>query len=132
MPLNVQNCESSKQFRRAPAMSRDVGHLAVLRKIEKTVAIIFHVPESELRAPTRRKANTALARQVAMYIAHVGCGMNYSQVGRLFGRDRTTAAHACRLIEDRRDDPAFDLSLDYLEQAVNMWSKRSRCAGEAH
>jgi len=33
-------------------------------------------------------------------------------------RDRTTAAHACRLIEDRRDDPELDGRLEHLERAV--------------
>ncbi|HHK74755.1 MAG TPA: chromosomal replication initiator DnaA [Rhizobiales bacterium] len=98
--------------------------MALQRQIEKSVSSAFHVPEHELRARTRRKAHTAFARQVAMYLAHVGCGMTYSEVGRLFGRDRTTAAHACRLIEDRRDDPGLDLSLDHLEQAVRHWADR--------
>jgi len=102
----------------------DVRAMALQRQIEKSVSSAFHVPERELRAPTRRKAHTAFARQVAMYLAHVGCGMNYSEVGRLFGRDRTTAAHACRIIEDRRDDPGLDLSLDHLEQAVRHWADR--------
>ncbi len=124
MPLSAQNCEIAKCNTSRNVTDRDRRHMALLHKIEQTVAVTFHTTESELRAPTRRKANTAFARQVAMYIAHVGCGMNYSQIGRLFGRDRTTAAHACRLIEDRRDDPDFDLSLDYLERAVQLWAKR--------
>jgi hypothetical protein len=42
-------------------------------------------------------------------------GLSYSAVGRLFERDRTTAAHACRLVEERRDDPAIDRLLYLLE-----------------
>jgi hypothetical protein len=34
---------------------------------------------------------------------------------RLFCRDRTTAAYACALVEERRDDPAVDRVLDTLE-----------------
>ncbi|MDP2621332.1 MAG: helix-turn-helix domain-containing protein [Hyphomicrobiales bacterium] len=78
----------------------------------------FLVPPKELRAPTRRDAQTARARQVAMYLAHVGFGLTYSEAGLLFGRDRTTVAHACRLVEDRRNDPGFDVSLDCLEQTL--------------
>jgi hypothetical protein len=36
-------------------------------------------------------------------------------IGRAFGRDRTTVAHACRAIEDRRDDIWFDCRLATLE-----------------
>ena len=50
-----------------------------------------------------------------MYLAHIVLGMNYSAVGKLFGRDRTTAAHACQTVEDRRDDPAIDIRLDLME-----------------
>ena len=60
----------------------------------------------------------ALAWQVAMYLTHVIYGFSLSAVGRHFGRDRTTAAHACRLVEDRRDDKNFDMLLDRLEQAL--------------
>jgi hypothetical protein len=39
--------------------------------------------------------------------------------GHLFERDRTTVAHACGLVEDRRDDPDFDHRLNHLERAVS-------------
>jgi hypothetical protein len=60
----------------------------------------------------------ALARQIAMYLAHVGFGLSMAEVGRAFGRDRTTVVHACHRIEDRRDETRFDQLLDLLEQAA--------------
>jgi chromosomal replication initiation ATPase DnaA len=80
-------------------------------------AAAFAVPIEEIGAPTRRSPNVALARQSAMYLAHVAFGLTLREVGRAFGRDRTTAAHACRLIENRRDDPAVDAILGALESA---------------
>lgn len=56
---------------------------------------------------------------VAMYLAHTGLGYTMSEVGHLFSRDRTTVAHACQVIEDRRDDPMFDHTLDLLEWAMH-------------
>ena len=53
-----------------------------------------------------------------MYLAHVTFGLSYAEVGRAFGRDRTTAAHACRLIEDRREDPDLDTALADLEHVL--------------
>ncbi len=64
-------------------------------------------------------ANRVFARQMAMYLAHVGCGVSLTEVGHLFERDRTTVAHACGLVEDRRDDPDFDHRLNHLERAVS-------------
>jgi len=80
-------------------------------------AAAFSVPVAELTAESRRASDVAFARQSAMYLAHVAFGLSYSDIGRAFGRDRTTAAHACRLVEDRRDDPVIDAALDILEAA---------------
>ena len=53
-----------------------------------------------------------------MYLAHVVCGLSLTEVGALFARDRTTVAHACEVVEDRRDDPELDVRLEHLERAV--------------
>lgn len=86
--------------------------------VEQAVGVAFQVPLHELRARTRRKARVAFARQVAMYLTHVACGITLTEVGILFGRDRTTVAYACRIVEDRRDDYLFDTSLDHIETAI--------------
>lgn len=86
--------------------------------IEVTVSAALGVSCLELQARTRRTASIAFARQVAMYLAHVVYGMSLTQSGQLFGRDRTTAAHACCIVEDKRDDPAFDKMVEHLEKAV--------------
>jgi hypothetical protein len=83
--------------------------------MEEVVAATFAVPVAELRLPSRRSADAAFARQTAMYLAHAVFGLNHHQVGRLFRRDRTTARHACRLVEQRRDNAAFDRVLQSLE-----------------
>ena len=66
--------------------------------IEQAVVQVFGVGQEDLRCMSRGRANVALARQVAMYLAHVVCGMTLTDTGRLFGRDRTTVAHACSVI----------------------------------
>lgn len=86
--------------------------------IDPAVAAVFGVDVSELCAATQRSPRAAFARQVAMYLAHVVCGLSLTEVGALFGRDRTTVAHACEVVEDRRDDPDLDARLDNLECAV--------------
>jgi hypothetical protein len=87
-------------------------------------AAAFAVPVGELISATRRSPYVAFARQSAMYLAHVTFGLNYSEVARAFGRDRTTAAHACQLIEERRDDPAVDAVLGSLEDACGTLRRK--------
>ncbi len=84
------------------------------------VARRFEVALTEIGAPTRRSPQTARARQAAMYLAHVALGVRFASVGEGFGRDRSTASYACRRIEDKRDDPAFDSALDGLEMAARI------------
>jgi len=92
--------------------------------IEQAVVQVFGVGHDDLHRISRGRAKVALARQVAMYLAHVACGLSLTDTGRLFGRDRTTVAHACGVIEDRRDDPLFDRALDLLEWAVPSLATR--------
>lgn len=86
--------------------------------IEHTIACVFGVGDRDLQSSSRGRANVALARQTAMYLAHVACELNLTEVGLLFDRDLTTVSHACGLIEDRRDNRVFDHVLDLLERAV--------------
>jgi hypothetical protein len=64
---------------------------------------------------TRGSPGEAFARQVAMYLAHVAQGMSLGRVGAAFERDRSTVAHACHRIEDRREDGSFDAWIAALE-----------------
>ncbi len=92
--------------------------------IELAVTRVFDVESKRLAAENRGVARIAEARQVAMYLAHVACGLSLTDVGRAFGRDRTTVAHACAVIEDRRDDLVFDRALDLLEWMVPVMAVR--------
>jgi len=93
--------------------------------IDAAVAQIFGLTTQQLECPTRGRAPAARARQVAMYVTHVSCGMNLTDVGELFARDRTTVSHACAVIEDCRDDPVFDRVLELLEWIVPELLARS-------
>jgi len=103
-----------------PAQEERLAHPPdrLCRIIVYAISIVFDVEAAALRMQTRGSADIAFARQVAMYLAHVGCGLSLSDTGRLFGRDRTTVAHACSLVEDRRDDARIDRTLDLLEAVV--------------
>ena len=85
------------------------------------------VPVGELVAHSRRSPSVAFARQSAMYLAHVSFGLSFSEVARGFRRDRTTAAHACQLVEDRRDDPTVGRRYRFC-QARDYFSIACFCA----
>ena len=87
----------------------DAGRLVGLVAAERGLSLTVLLQTSRGTAPV------AGARQLAMYLTHVVLGRSYTEIGRLFGRDRTTVAHACAIIEDRRDEPAFERQIAALE-----------------
>lgn len=72
----------------------------------------------DLLSDRRGTVKAAHARQMAMYLTHVAFGMSLHRVAVAFGRDRSTVAHACHLMEDRRDDPAFDALMEAMETSL--------------
>ena len=112
------NTVQADDGRGAGRITKPGGGSQVRRAIDPLVAAVFEVDIHDLSAATRRSPRAAFARQVAMYLAHVHCGLSLTEVGALFARDRTTVAHACEVVEDRRDDADLDGRLEHLERAV--------------
>jgi len=102
-----------------PAGQGGCGDAIALIAQEKRVPVRLLIHRSRCRIGTAR------ARQLAMYLSHVVLGRSLTEIGDAFGRDRTTVSHACAVIEDLRDDPAFDAEVTALEHRLE-----AQCAGE--
>ena len=89
------------------------------------VAVAWDIEAQALRSRTRGEQDVALARQIAMYMAHVALGVSLKHVAQIFGRDRATARHACRVIEDRREEPAFDERVRGIETALSIFRREA-------
>lgn len=96
--------------------SRDRPLCAALARA--AVCAAARLSPERLSRPGRGDREIAFARQIAMYLAHVGFGMSLTEVGRNFGRDRTTVRHACALVEDVRELPRFELAISALEAGM--------------
>jgi hypothetical protein len=92
----------------------------------RAVAAARGVSIRQLLSPTRGEADLALARQLAMYLMHVVHGRVYRDVGRFFGRDRTTVSHACAVIEELREDSDFDAEVSRLERRLALRQEADR------
>jgi len=88
------------------------------RRVLDLVAAARGVDPAALLRTSRGKAPVALSRQIAMYLMHVVLSRTLIETGRFFGRDRTTVAHACALVEDKREDQRFDAELDALQTLI--------------
>lgn len=84
------------------------------------VALATAVPREALKTRSRGEAETARARQIAMYLSHVSYGYSLAKVGALFGRDKSTVGHAVRQIEDLRDSDQFEEWIAELETVLSV------------
>jgi len=91
----------------------------------------FNVSGKELRRPGRCADDISRVRQIAMYVAHVVLGLSMADVGKGFGRDRTTVMHACHTIEDMRDDEDTDAIVLRMERVVGAAFRGHRLFADA-
>lgn len=82
------------------------------------LSVLFNISGCDLRSNSRCEQAVARVRQIGMYVVHVTLGMSMTEVGRVFGRDRSTVAHACHLIEDMREDADFDRIVHMVETVI--------------
>ncbi len=99
--------------------------MAVLRaaRVIALVAAERGVPPVRLLEQQRGMARVAEARQLAMYLMHVVDGCLYAEIGGVFGRDRTTVAHACAAVEERREVLRYDEAVSRLERVLSTTAR---------
>ena|SRR5689334_20056043 len=97
-------------------MAESAGDVVAL-----AAAVVSRMCTAEAGALVSRRRGrppVAAARQLAAYLAHTSLGLPRALLAEGLGRDISTIAHALRAVEDRRDDPAFDLALTMVERAL--------------
>ncbi len=87
--------------------------------LAETIGGTLSVDPGRIARKGRGDARTAFARHVAIYLACTRFGVTFTEAGRIFGRDRTTAAYACRRIEEARDGLRTDRLVEQLDRAVS-------------
>lgn len=87
-------------------------------KIIDRVAVYYNVPPEEITGFKREK-KFIVPRQVAMYLCNTLANMNFSMIGDAFAKDRTSAMHNVKKIEERRknDDP-LDKAISYITKDI--------------
>ncbi|MBT0586706.1 chromosomal replication initiator protein DnaA [Alteromonas oceanisediminis] len=86
--------------------------LVTIENIQKTVADYYKVKVSDMLSK-RRSRSIARPRQLAMALAKELTNRSLPEIGNAFGgRDHTTVLHACRKIEQLREE-SHDIKEDY-------------------
>ena len=100
--------------------SDEIHDLAVLSLVSQFSGQAHATQADYLTRPSRGSRHLSRARQKMQYLAHVGFGLSFTQIGAAMQRDRTSIAHACQQIEDLRDCPIVDKALFFSEIALQM------------
>lgn len=90
----------------------------IARLAKEVVCEANALPHAAMLDGARRDFRLALARQTAMYLAHVVGQLTLNEVATCFKKNRTTVSHSCTNIEDRRDSPLFDLQIEFMEKQL--------------
>lgn len=101
------------------------------RRLAELVAEARGVALGQLLQRERGIAGIAVARQIGMYLMHTLFGRQYADVGRFFGRDRTTVSYACAQVEEMRENAEFDAELSRIEAALINEMRDEREAAHA-
>lgn len=105
-----------------PTVTSTMAQAALADRVSEACAAAWRAVDPQtLRNATRSTARVAIARQAAIYFSHVFFGANLTRAARVFGRDRTTARHACSRMEDMREDRRIDRAFDVIEPALHLW-----------
>lgn len=124
LPRTASTPPSARASAAATAPSPNATMSAPCRLATAIVAAMAGLNVDALVDLNRSTAPVATARQIAMYLAHVGLGLPQAGVALAFRRDRSTVAYACRRIEDLRDDPAFDHRVAQMEACLRWATER--------
>ncbi|HEY2186767.1 MAG TPA: helix-turn-helix domain-containing protein [Xanthobacteraceae bacterium] len=81
-------------------------------------AVATHAFGLALPDLARRSREADRARQLGMYLARVVLRLGLRETARGFGRNHRAVLQACRRIEEAREDPAFDRTVEWLETLV--------------
>lgn len=90
----------------------------VCRGVRVLVDEMYGMTGGRSLVDARRRRSLSHLRQIAMYVCHVVLQISLTDIGLAYGRDRTTVGYACKVIEDRRDDRAYDDFVSAVERTT--------------
>jgi len=94
-----------------------------------TAEMVTLVAERALHRRDRRRTMWHI-RQIAMYVCHVALQIPVTDIGDAFGRDRSTVAYSLRIVEDRRDDKAYDAFVEAVERMARSVFAAAEVSGD--
>lgn len=118
VPIRSLTCQNKDRHFRHSLANVDERNQLSGNLVLLVVSCMMNIPRKALLQANRGTAEISLARQTAMYLMHTVLSRSYHDVSDYFGRDRTTVSHACRLVEDLRDDSEYEKQVTQMEELL--------------
>ena len=103
----------------------EIKRLAQLSLVLSFMNRAHGVSPDYVLGPSRGSRKLSQARQTFQYLSHVGFGHSFTDIAAFSRRDRTSVAHGCHQVEDRRDNRDIDRALHFAELALSASFKSS-------
>lgn len=84
---------------------------------QSVAAGAYGVAMDDMQTRTR-KGEAQKARQLATYLARVVFNVGLRELANATGRSPATVFHACKCVEQRREEPQFDHAVEFLEHQL--------------
>src|SRR5689334_11829024 len=78
----------------------------------------FGVPIESMTADEAGTRRDTRARHVAMYLSRMVLKLRAPEIARAFRRTHPAVLNACKRVEEAREDPAFDRTVEWLETTL--------------
>lgn len=119
-PSNTRTDRSCSEVVEEVPLPHPANARLAARLVARLVGTKTGTPEARILANDRGKSGEARSRQITMYLLHTSLSLSYTEIAEALFRDRTTVSHACRLIEDGRDNGALNAMLCELEGILEL------------
>lgn len=80
--------------------------------------LLYGVRADSFDVYSRQERRVSEARQLGIYLANTCLGVSYEDIAVPARRDRTTVRYSVERVEDRRENPQFDMALVAMETFV--------------
>lgn len=89
------------------------------RFVNQMIAAAYEISGERLLRRDRGVIKVNRPRQISMYLMNTALSLKFTEIAEFYDKDRTTVSHACRVIEEMRDNVEFDMRILEFENTIN-------------
>ena len=116
--LECQFGQSGQEVVLASAHDRKSSRQLAAQFVNQMIAAAFEISGERLLHNDRGVVRINRPRQISMYLMNTALSLKFTEIAEFYDKDRTTVSHACKVIEELRDDVEFDDRISEFENTI--------------